>query len=118
MTLDEMLKRARTEKELSLRDVERATGGKISNGYLSLLENGEVKQPNPLYLHELARVYGISYAELMRHAGYVAPQAAAGASSPSGLAFSGAEDLTTEERREVENFIGYVRSRRGRRDKA
>ena len=94
MTLGELLKRARTEKELSLRDVERATSGKISNGYLSLLENGEVKQPNPLYLHELAGVYDVSYAELMKHAGYVAPQTAASSSSTSGLAFSGAEDLT------------------------
>jgi len=118
MTLGEMLKSARTEKELSLRDVEKATKGKISNGYLSLLENDEVKQPSPLYLHELARVYGISYAELMRCAGYVAPQATESSSSASGLAFSGADDLNTEERREVENYISYLRSKRSRRDKA
>jgi transcriptional regulator with XRE-family HTH domain len=118
MTLGETLKRARTEKGMSLRDVEKATNGKVSNGYLSLLENGEVKQPSPLYLHELARVYGIGYAELMMHAGYVAPEAVGSAGSGSGLAFSGAEDLTTEERRQVQNFIGFVRSQRGQRGKA
>lgn len=117
MTLGETLKRARADKKMSLRDVEKATHGNVSNGYLSLLENGEVKQPSPFYLHELAREYGINYADLMRLAGHVAPEVSASTGSPSGLAFSGAEDLTTDERRDVEKFIGYVRSLRGRRKK-
>lgn len=69
--LGNRLKEARLAKEFSLRAVEEATG--ISNAYLSQLESGKVKQPSPVTLHDLAELYGVSYADLMVLAGYPIP---------------------------------------------
>ena len=46
----------------------RLTG--ISNPYLSQLERGHAKTPNPNLLYELARIYGVNYNHLMMLAGY------------------------------------------------
>ena len=63
------LKTARELRNLSLREVEEATG--ISNAYLSQLENDKIKKPSPHFLHKLANLYGIGYELLMASAGYV-----------------------------------------------
>jgi len=55
----------------SLRDVERLTGGVVSNVYLSQLENGTRTEPNPRMLVALARAYEVPVAELFEKAGYV-----------------------------------------------
>src|SRR5712691_811870 len=99
-TLGAILKQARSRAGLTLRGVEKATDGKISNGYLSLLESDAVKEPSPRYLHELARVYKMDYARLMKASGYMVPAP----SSSRALAFSKEEELTEEERDEVERF--------------
>jgi HTH-type transcriptional regulator, competence development regulator len=112
MTLGERLKLARTAKRMSLRDVERETEGRISNGYLSLVESGEVKQPSPNHLHRLAKVLGLEYSELMALAGFHVPASTrAGTRGLTGLAFS-AKDLTADERADVEKYIEFVRSKR------
>jgi transcriptional regulator with XRE-family HTH domain len=112
ITLGRLLKEARARANLSLRAVEKQTNGKISNGYLSLLESDAVKAPSPHYLHELARVYAIDYGRLMQATGYTLP--ASNQSRP--LAFSNEEDLTPEERGAVETYIEFVLSRRPKRD--
>jgi transcriptional regulator with XRE-family HTH domain len=111
MTLGQALRTARAQKKMSLRDVERATGNKISNGYLSLLESDEIKQPSPIHLYEVARVLGVSYPELMELAGYVAPTVKTNGQL-AGLAFSGANHLTPGEREDVEKYIAFLRSKR------
>jgi HTH-type transcriptional regulator, competence development regulator len=123
MTLGRTLRNARVAKGMSLRDVERATKGKVSNGYLSLLESGDVKQPSPHHLHHLAKAFELEYAQLMRLAGYVVPESPmrspdthTGRGTPSeasveGLAFS-ADDLTESERRQVEEYIALLRRAR------
>lgn len=108
MTLGEFLRKARDEKGWSLREVEKKTHGKVSNGYLSLLESNEIKQPSPHILHTLAKVYDKSYGKLMESAGYIVPTG----SRSSGLAFSGADDFDDTERREIEQFIEFIRHRR------
>ena len=110
-SLGKVLKLARTNANLSLRDVERRTGGKISNGYLSLLETGKVDNPSPHHLYELSLFYKLDYLELMKLSGYYVPRA--GDVSSQGLALSSAEDLTTEERKQVDEYIDFLRSRRG-----
>src|SRR6266404_1447644 len=110
-TLGSILKEARARAGLSLRAVEKATDGKISNGYLSLLESDAVKEPSPRYLHELAQVYKMDYARLMKASGYTVPSN----SSTRALAFSKEEDLTEEERDEVERFINFMVAERSKR---
>ena len=67
------LKTLRESSKLTLRDVERASNGTVSNPYLSQLENGKIKKPSPNILHKLAEIYGSPYATLMERAGYIAP---------------------------------------------
>jgi transcriptional regulator with XRE-family HTH domain len=70
-SLGNCLKEARLAKGLSQRAVEEATG--ISNAYLSQLESGKVKQPSPVTLHDLSKLYDVSYSDLMVLAGYPVP---------------------------------------------
>ena len=104
MTLGSTLKTRREELGWSLRDVERKTDGGISNGYLSLLEGDDVKQPSPRHLHLLAGVLDLNYAELIRLAGYVVPSASDVAAAP-GWAFAGLDKLTPDEFRMVQELI-------------
>jgi transcriptional regulator with XRE-family HTH domain len=69
MTIGAFLRQKRTEKNLSLRDVEAAVG--ISNAYLSQLENDYIKKPSPFFLHKLAKLYDCPYQELLLAAEYI-----------------------------------------------
>ena len=70
MTLKEMgayLKKLREDKGLSTREVfERS---KVSNSYLSLVENGH-RRASAVVLKKLAPVYGVDYLDLYVKAGY------------------------------------------------
>jgi transcriptional regulator with XRE-family HTH domain len=66
-TLRELRRRSR----LTLRAVEQATGGAVSNVYLSQLENEQRTDPNPRVLVALARVYGVTSTLLFERAGYL-----------------------------------------------
>jgi transcriptional regulator with XRE-family HTH domain len=72
MRLGQKLRKVRKSKNLSLRQVEEATG--ISNPYLSQLETGKIKKPSPFFLHKLAKIYSIPYENLMEDAGYLHPE--------------------------------------------
>lgn len=108
-TLGEVLRRARDTKELSLRDVERASKGRLSNGHLSMLESNAVKQPSPHHLYLLAGILGLSYEALLGLAGYVVP---GNVESNSEGHSAEHDDLTPAERRELENYAQYLRARR------
>ena len=69
MTLSEELRRLRALKGVTLRKVEEET--KISNAYLSQLENGKTDQPSPHILHKLANFYDVAYTHLLKEAGYL-----------------------------------------------
>lgn len=68
--LGQYLRELRGDRRLSLRDVERATGGVVSNAYLSQLEQGKRLEPGPKYLAALARVYDVPVQLLFEKAGY------------------------------------------------
>jgi transcriptional regulator with XRE-family HTH domain len=70
-TLGSYLRRLRERADMSLRDVERATGGLVSNVYLSQLETGKRMEPSPRMLVALARAYAIPVRLLFEKAGYV-----------------------------------------------
>ena len=63
-----VLRRARMHRQLSLRDVERRTGR--SNAYLSQIERGLIKRPDPVVLLELAELYALNFELLAAWAGW------------------------------------------------
>jgi transcriptional regulator with XRE-family HTH domain len=105
------LKGLREDACLTLRDVESRSG--VSNGYLSLLEHGKVKEPSPKALWSLAECYRVDYLDLMRRAGYPVPHAPAMPSTP-GFAFRGTERLSESDREEIQQIIA-MKLRRKRR---
>lgn len=108
MRLSTVLRDARSRAGLSLRQVAARAG--ISNGYLSLIESGQVRQPAPKYLHALAETYGISYALLMELAGHAVP------SQPGDDVGSVPEEfvnLSAGERQQVRAFASFLRASRG-----
>ncbi len=111
--LGAFLRSARSGEKLSLRDVEDATGGAVSNAYLSQLENGKIKKPSPSVLHSLSTVYGVEYEELMQRAGYLPTRdkQKKGAKHGRAATFS-IENLTDEEETELLKYLAWYRSRK------
>ena len=104
------LKTARELRNLSLREVETATG--ISNAYLSQLENNKIKKPSPHFLHKLAALYGIGYELLMEQAGYVQRKKQDGAKTLAGAALFSEEKLTSEEEEKLAEYLAFLRRKR------
>jgi transcriptional regulator with XRE-family HTH domain len=113
-SLGEYLRALRRAAGLTLRQVQGkcALGERcgVSNGYLSLLEHDHVKAPNPNVLFTLAECYGADYAGLLRRAGYPLPTQD-GNETPT-IIFAGAEQLTAEEREEIQEIIALKLRRR------
>ena len=101
----------RTAKGLSLRQVEEATDGAVSNAYLSQLEKGKIRKPSPNVLHSLAAVYAVPYEALMEKAGYLLPSEGRKAARRRGLAVFAIDDLTAEEEEELLKYLAFLRSR-------
>ena len=73
--LGDYLKALRLAKRMTLRQVERATDGFVSNAYLSQLEQGKRVEPGPKYLAALAAAYDVQVRLLFEKAGYADPPA-------------------------------------------
>lgn len=111
LTLGGYLAAVRSDRGLSLRQVEELTGKEVSNAYLSQLENDKVKQPSPNILHALSDTYDIDYIGLMERAGYLAPQQSSVSPKRHGRAATFAEiDLTSDEEAELLRFLKFMRS--------
>jgi len=63
-----VLRRAREHQRLSLREVERRLGR--SSAYLSQVERGLIRQPDPVVLLELAQLYRLDFMTLATWAGW------------------------------------------------
>ena len=101
----------RAAKRLSLRDVEEATDGAVSNAYLSQVENGKIRKPSPNVLHSLAEVYAVPYEALMERAGYLVPtREDAGRQRKMSRIFA-IDDLTADEEKELLKYLAFLRSR-------
>lgn len=111
-TLGRYLKRIRKERELTLRVVEEKTG--ISNAYLSQVENGKIARPSPSVLHKLAEFYDVSYEHLMRLAGHPLPILSTEREKlePVFRLSSSFDDLTEEEKKRVQEYIEFLKSRK------
>lgn len=114
LTLGQYLASIRDDRDLSQRDVEKATNKVVSNAYLSQIENGLIKKPNPNILHALAELYAISYENLMERAGYIVPTRSRSSTEQrhGRVATFAGHNLTDEEEAELVQFLGYLRSRK------
>src|SRR5882757_8680234 len=93
-----LLKKARQDVKMSLRDVEEATGKEVSNAYLSQLETGKISKPSPHVLYTLSTALDVPYEALMERAGYIVPSGERAEGSKHGRAATFAiENLTADE---------------------
>ena len=105
------LKELRMLRQLSLRDVEKATEKSVSNAYLSQIESGKIKQPSPHILNHLAEVYHVDYKELLASAGYI--RATLGEKKKAqGIAFFNQQDISEEEKRELLQYLQFIRTKK------
>jgi transcriptional regulator with XRE-family HTH domain len=108
-TLAEVVSKRRYELGLSTADVEKISrrGGKkgISSGYISMIENGQVKNPSPEKLRALSDGLNMTYAELSNVA--VGMQADREAVSDEKLARInfGYEGLSKKQKEKVDGLI-------------
>lgn len=116
LRLGPYLANLRTARKLTLRQVEDATKGEVSNAYLSQVEHGKIASPSPNVLHSLAMVYEVPYEDLMERAGYVVSTAGRADSAKHGRVATFADKhLTKEEEDALLEYLAFLRSRSGRR---
>lgn len=101
----------RKAKGLSLREVQEASRGSVSNAYLSQLERQKIRKPSPNVLHSLAEVYGVPYEALMEKAGYLLPDTDEQGGRRRRLAVFAIDDLTAEEEEELLKYLAFLRYR-------
>ena len=106
--IGKFLKSVRESRGMSLRDVERVTEGKVSNGYLSQLENGGIAKPSAIMLHRLSAAYAIDYGTLMERAGFVNESEA----PTNRVATSVLGELTSDEEEQLLDYLAYLRSKK------
>jgi transcriptional regulator with XRE-family HTH domain len=116
-SLGEYLANVRTTKQMSLREVEEAANGVVSNAYLSQLEHGRIAKPSPNILHCLAQVYAVPYETLMEKAGYIAAAApeSTGSRRHGRVPMFAKQNLTSEEEEALLEYLAFLRSKKGKR---
>lgn len=110
------LRDVREANKMSLRAVETATDKTVTNGYLSQIENGQVKRPAPNVLHALAGVYGVDYRHLLELAGHHLPQSGPSDESAdlAGLPLRAMAELTDSEKQDLLEYVAFLKQRRRR----
>lgn len=112
-TLGEFLASVRLAKKMSLRQVEEATDGEVSNPYLSQLEHNKITRPSPNVLYALSEVYGVSYEALMERAGYVSVRSTRQKGEKHGrVATFAIDNLTPQEEDELLKYLAFLRTRK------
>ena len=111
--LGPFIRKARQDVQMSLRDVEEATGKEVSNAYLSQLESGKITKPSPHILYALSTALGVAYESLMERAGYIVPAHTRAEGEKHGRAATFAiENLSAEEENQLLDYLTYIRSKR------
>ncbi len=109
-----VLRQARKHHQLSLREVERRIGR--SNAYLSQVERGRIKQPDPSVLLELAELYGLNFMTLACWAGWTSREEDRSRGKHEGTSIRvlirHVLELDTTERTRVLNYIEKLRYQR------
>lgn len=109
ITLGTYLSTVRAGARLSLRDVERQTGGLVSNAYLSQIENGRARKPSLDILLSLGAVYGINWLILAHLAGHPPPYADADGATVISRSVLGTLHVTEEEERQLLRYLRFLR---------
>lgn len=99
--LPEYVRRIRREKGLSTTDVERQSGGEISDAYVTRIENGYVKNVSPEKLRALAKGLQGSEDEIFAVARGKALSVSEAFESEIYVAFKGFEELSEEDKAEM-----------------
>ncbi|MCY4592544.1 MAG: helix-turn-helix transcriptional regulator [Alphaproteobacteria bacterium] len=116
-TLGQYLASIRTDRKMTLREVEEATNRQVSNAYLSQIENDRIGKPSPNILHSLAETYAISFENLMEKAGYLMSTTRRSDDDRHGRVATFAEyNLTEDEESELLQYLQFIRSRRQAHD--
>ena len=112
-SLGALIRKARQDVSMSLRDVEEATNKEVSNGYLSQLESGKINKPSPHVLHTLSTVLSVDYETLMQRAGYILPNVPRTEGAKHGHAATFAIDnLTADEETQLLEYLTFIRSKK------
>jgi transcriptional regulator with XRE-family HTH domain len=112
-TLGSTLRKARNDRGLSLRDVERQTG--IHNAHLSQIESGTIARPELAILWELAALYDIEYADLLELAGDSRAQGSSGRQRQRlSIAMRAMGELTPKQQDDVISYMAALRRKRDR----
>ena len=112
LDLGAFLRSVRQARQLTLRAVEAATDRTVTNGYLSQIESGAIRQPSPNVLYRLAAVYGLEYRDLLRRAGHQVPKEQREPQDEpalSGIPLRSLE-LTPTEQAELMKYLTFLRS--------
>lgn len=118
LTLGKYLASIRTDRNMTLREVEEATNREVSNAYLSQIENDKIRKPSPNVLHSLSEVYDVDYEKLMERAGYITASRNRSDDQRHGRVATFAEhNLTQEEETELMEYLQFIRSRKKPHDK-
>lgn len=114
-SLGDLLREARDAMGLSLREVERRTGGKLKSGYLSQLERDRIARPTPETLSKVADLYGLDYGFLLEKAGHRIPEASSPRSGLiAGMPIRALEELDEEDKKAVREYVSFLQQRRSR----
>ncbi len=112
-SLGRYLKSVRLGNNMTLRDVEEATGKEVSNAYLSQLESGKINKPSVHVLYALSTSLGVPYETLMERAGYIVPSGRRAEGTKHGKAATySIDNLSSEEEKELLDYLNYIRSKR------
>ena len=118
LPLGEFLNTVRRSRGMTLREVEAATDRRVSNAYLSQLENEKIGKPSPNILHALSEVYAVPYERLMQKAGYLAASESGGSAEEKAgkrhgrVATFAKEALTDEEEEKLLEYLAFLRTKR------
>ena len=112
VTLGKYLASVRIDRQLTLRQVEEATGKEVSNAYLSQIENDKIKKPSPNILFTLANLYAVDFNKLMEMAGYIVSERKPGERHGRAATFADM-NLSPEEEAELLRYLRFIRQKDG-----
>ena len=98
----------RKKAGLSLREVERRSGGHIRSSHLSQVETGKIAEPSLSFLRELAGVFGWTFAGLLRFLKIIDPDRAGDLTSEQRLVLTYFTEFDPELRQQALEYMGLM----------
>lgn len=72
-TIGEVVRRLRSEKNITQRELEALTSGSVSRGYVANLERGKIRMPSEQKLESLAKALHVTKRYILEQGGIVEP---------------------------------------------